>query len=153
VFNNLERVWTRAKKNKLISAAFELNDYKFISRTKTFTLTSLGSVTNQPIDFPSGAIILSISAEASEKGKLAADLRGSLDMIRIAMDLPGQDGTLTAGGSVRASCLFGRTGERQWPEKEIVMGRQASVNLTLENLTTSILDVDVVFNALELRGQ
>jgi hypothetical protein len=53
---------------------------------------------------------------------------------------------------VRASCLCGRDGSRQWPEREIVMPKQGSISVSLTNLTTSDLDVDVSFNILIPRG-
>ena len=148
MLSNLERVFNRAKKKGLLPANAELAGYKFQTHTKTFTLGNLEEVSNQPADFPAGAIILRVGIEATEQGKAASDVRGSLDMVRVAFDLPSSDGTLTAGGEVRASCLVGRNGDAQWPEQEVVMGHQGSINLTLKNLTSSTLDVDVAFHTL-----
>jgi hypothetical protein len=148
MLSNLERVFANAKATGLLGANAKLSGYKFQSQTRTFTLTSDEEVSNQPVDFPAGAVILRVGIEASEAGKNAGDARGTLDMIRIAFDLPSFDGTLTAGGEVRASCLVGRNGDAQWPEKPLVMGKQGSINLTLKNLTKSTIDVDVAFHTL-----
>jgi hypothetical protein len=151
MLSNIERIFTRAKQNPMIGRAATLNDYRGQTIARTFALAAgVGqSMTGQPVEFPGGAIVLSVCMAASEAGKLAADRRGGLDMIRVAMDLPSSDGTLISGsGGVRASALFGVLGERQWPEKEFVMARQGSINVTVTNLTLSALDIDILFNVL-----
>jgi hypothetical protein len=148
VQNNLERLFSRAKKNKLIPATMALQDYRFQSIGRYFPVGAAATVPGQPVEFPAGAIIISVCMDATEAGKMAADRRGSLDMVRVAFDLPSQDGTLIGGTGIRASCLFGRNGSRQWPEKEVLIPRQGAINITVTNLTLSALDVDVVFNVL-----
>jgi hypothetical protein len=152
VLNNLERIFDRAKKAGVVHGNATLAQYKVINRSKHHVITSLASVSNQPVDFPSGAIIIAVGFEAT-KNNIAADNangRGSLDCIRVSLDLPSKDATLTAGDTIRASALCGRNNERQWPEKEVYMPRQGSINYTIENITTSSLDVDITFSSLEL---
>lgn len=147
MLSNLERIHARAKKRN--SHLPPLEKYKSQTITKTFELASGEEVSQQAVDFPSGSIVISVVLDATKKGVAAAsDARGDLSAIRVAFDLPSQDGTLTAGGPVKASCLFGRDGTRQWPEQEVVIPRQGSINLTLKNLTTDTLEVDVAFNVL-----
>lgn len=152
MIGNLERVFARAKAtSKLIPQRLNLTDYRGQTISRNFTLAGgVGNTaTGQPVDFPGGAIILSIGMAATEQGKHAADARGGLDMVRVAMDLPSSDGTLISGsGGVRASALMGNNNEKQWPEREVVMPRQGSINVTVTNLTLSILDIDLVFNVL-----
>jgi hypothetical protein len=150
MLNNLERIFTRAKRRNRLSGT--LDEYKTQTRSATYILPASGSIIGQPVDFAAGAIIISIGLEATMRAQAASAPRGSLDMIRIGMDLPSQDGTLVSGGPVRASCLCGRDGSRQWPEREIVMPKQGSISVSLTNLTTSDLDVDVSFNILIPRG-
>jgi hypothetical protein len=152
MINNLERIFLRAKKNKLIPSNLSLEDYRFQSVTKTFQLPASSSVAGVPVDFPMGAIIVSAAMDAGVNNLAGTAARGNLDMIRVAMDLPSSDGTLTSGGAVRASCLFGRDGTKQWPEKEVIMPRQGSINVSVTNLTSSVLDVDLSFNVLLPRG-
>lgn len=152
MINNLERIFTRAKRSKYIGERLTLNDFKFQSVTKTYSLLATASLTGQPVDFPQGAILLSVGIDAGVQGAAGSSARGTLDMIRIAIDLPSQDGTLTAGGAVRASTLVGREGDKQWPEKEVVLPRQGTLNVSLTNLTSSVLDVDVAFHVLIPRG-
>lgn len=151
MLNNLERIFARAQMAGVAKRGETLADFKIINRSKKFTLTSLDSQSDQPIDFPSGAIIISAGVEATLNNVAAdhANGRASLDALRVAFDLPSKDGTLTAGDHPHASALFGRTGERQWPEKEVYMPRQGSINVTVENLTTSTLDVTITFSSLE----
>ena len=151
MLSNLERVFARAKHNPMIGPRVTLNDYRVQTISRTFALAAgVGaSMTGQPVEFPAGAIVLSASMACTEANKTAADRRGGLDMVRVALDLPSSDGTLISGsGGVRASALFGSHGERQWPEKEFIMARQGSINVTVTNLTTSALDVDILFNVL-----
>jgi hypothetical protein len=147
MLSNLERIHARAQKRN--PSLPPLSKYKSQTITKTFKLTSLEEVSQQNVDFPSGSIVVSVCVDATKNETAAAsDARGDLSAVRVAFDLPSQDGTLTAGGPVKASCLFGRDGSRQWPEQEVVIPRQGSINLTIHNLTTDTLDVDVAFNVL-----
>ena len=152
MLSNLERIHARAAKRNR-GAIDALATYKSQTITKTFKLTSLEELEQQPIEFPAGSIIISVVMDATKNQVgCASDARGDLSAVRVAFDLPAQDGTLTAGGPVKASCLFGRDGTRQWPEQEVVMPKQSAINMTLVNLTTDTIDVDVIFNVLFLRG-
>jgi hypothetical protein len=147
MLSNLERIHARAKKRN--PSLPPLTKYKSQTITKTFTLSSGEDLSQQNVDFPSGSIILAVCVDATKAETSAAtDARGDLSMVRVSFDLPSQDGTLTAGGPVKASCLFGRDGSRQWPEQEVVIPRQGSINMTVKNLTTDTIDVDVAFNVL-----
>ncbi len=148
MLSNLERIHQRAAKRNP-GAIGPLVGYRAQTITRPFRVPASETLDQQPIDFPAGSIILSVSADASKRGAPAAsDARGDLSAIRLAFDLPSADGTLTAGGAVRASCLFGRDGTRQWPEQEVVMPKQGTINLTIVNLTTDELDVDIAINVL-----
>ena len=152
MLSNLERIHQRAAKRNPGKIG-PLHEYKSQTVTKTFKLSSLDGLEQQPVEFPAGSIILSVALDATKnETSCASDARGDLSAVRVAFDLPAADGTLTAGGPVKASVLFGRNGERQWPEQEVVIPRQGAINMTLVNLTTDTLDVDVAFNVLFPRG-
>ena len=146
MFNNLERVHQRAaKRNPGIGP---LSSFRAQTITRHYQLTSLQEASGQTVDFPAGVLIVSVGMDAAKAAVGAATVRGDLSMVRLGVDLPSADGTLTAGGPVMASCLFGRDGTRQWPEQEVAMPKQGAVSLTLINLTTDTIDVDIAFNVL-----
>ena len=150
MFNNLERLHQRAKKRN--PGIPDLAGYRSQTVTRTYLLSASDTLSQQPIDFPAGSIIVSVVMDASKHAAAADSVRGDLSLVRVAFDLPSADGTLTSGGPVRASALFGRTGDRQWPEQEVVMPRQGSISLTLVNLSPDQVDVDIAFNVLFPRG-
>lgn len=144
---NLERVWARVKNNKLIPRKACLSDYRFISISKTYTLTSQQAVTNQPVEFPAGSIILSLGAWASFAAQAAGAVRGDLSMVRCQITYPSADGNLVTV-LVNLAALLGLRNERQWPEKEILIPVNGTLNHSFTNLTTSTLDLDLVYNCL-----
>jgi hypothetical protein len=141
VLNNLERIQQRVARRGVRSVG------KFQTITRTYSLTSKQDAT-YTVDFPQGAVIISSRMAATETNKAAADHRGGLDMVRVGFNVPGQDTTLTPGGPVSAAALYGQGGSEQWPEQEIIIARQATLEVRLVNLTTSTLDVDILFNVL-----
>jgi hypothetical protein len=144
---NLERVWNRVKRNKLIPRGACLSDYRFISISKNYSLTTQQAVTNQPVDFPAGSIILSLGAWAAFAAQAASAVRGDLSMVRAQITYPSADGSLVTV-LVNLAALLGLRNERQWPEKEILIPVNGTLNHSFTNLTTSTIDLDLVYNAL-----
>lgn len=157
---NLDRVWHRVaggerakapKKHPLIPEGACLRDYKFITYAKVFTLTTQQTLQNNVQDFPAGSIVLSLLMAAAQQAAAVTAARGTLDAVRIIVSYPAADGNLVTL-NVNAAALLGRNGDRQWPEKEIIIPNNGSLTYSLVNLTTSTLDVDVAWNALVLKA-
>lgn len=144
---NLDRVWARVKKNKLIPRGACLSDYRFITISKNYSLTTQQAVSNQPIEFPAGAILLSLGMWAAFAAQAAGAVRGDLSMVRVQITYPSADGNLVTV-LVNAAALLGLRNERQWPEKEILVPVNGTLNHSFTNLTTSTIDLDVVWNVL-----
>jgi hypothetical protein len=144
---NLERVWARVRSNKLIPRRACLSDYRFIAISKNYSLTSQQAVTNQPVEFPAGSIILSLGMWAAFAAQAAGAVRGDLSMVRLQITYPSADGNLVTV-LVNAAALLGLRNERQWPEKEILIPVNGTLNHSFTNLVTSTIDLDLVYNAL-----
>jgi len=157
---NIDRVWHRVaggerakapKKHPLIPEGACVRDYKFITYAKVYTLTSQQTLQNNVQDFPAGSIVLGLLLAAAMQAQAATVARGTLDMVRIIVSYPAADGNVVTL-NINAAALLGRNGDRQWPEKEIIIPNNGSLTYTLVNLTTSTLDVDVGWNALVLKA-
>lgn len=144
---NLERVWARVRKNKLVPYKSCLSDYRIITISKNYSLTTQQAVTNQPVEFPAGAIVLSLGAWAAVAAQAGTAVRGDLSMVRAQITYPSADGSLVTV-LVNLAALLGLRNERQWPEKEILIPVNGTLNQSFTNLTTSTIDLDVAWNAL-----
>jgi hypothetical protein len=145
----VDQVWRRISKGRhpLIPAKACLRDYKLITISKNFTLTTQQTSSGNSVDFPAGAVVLRMGAWASFAAQAASAARGDLSMIRISITYPASDGSLVTV-NVNAAALLGLQGQVQWPRKEIIIPTNGNLSVTFVNLTTSTLDVDLAFDAL-----
>jgi hypothetical protein len=141
---NIDRAWAR------VSHQFPkkfLREFRFLGVGQNFTLTT-GAVSGATrVDFPAGAIILGITAGLEVDNQAGTATIRDLDAISVAIDYPNNEALLT-GGRMNGQAVFG-TGERcDFPAKEIVIEANGSLTYTVENNTTSTLNISILHHCL-----
>lgn len=104
-----------------------------------------------PIDFSSGACILTVSLGVSNGIGAAAitqTLRDLMSSVRFSLEYPSGEGLLTTGGPLLASSVFGADGAEQFPPDFIILERGGTLQAVVQNLTTSAIIADLAFHAM-----
>jgi hypothetical protein len=141
---SIENAWPRVAK---LFPGKSLPDFRFMAIGTSFTLTSLLASGPTRVDFPSGAIILGITAGVNVSSQAGTQTIRSLDSFAASIDYPNNEGLIT-GGRMSGRAIFG-IGERcEFPAKEIVIGVNGSLSYVVENLTTSTIIVYVLHHCL-----
>jgi hypothetical protein len=146
---NVDRVWSRVsqldgfKGKKLSQFVIQVIDLNFQILT--------GATSPQtPVNIPAGAVILGVIA-AARLDAVAGTQTSSpgLDMFRVAIDYQATARSIVGPGANRGlgSAVFGPYGD-QFPGKELVIPVQGSLLYTVENMTTSTIDVTFAHHCL-----
>ena len=139
---NVDRVWSRVSqlpgfKNR------KLSDFVIQVIDLNFTLTTQQLSAQTPVNLPAGMVILGIIAAARMDAQAATVQQSpGLDMFRVAIDYQATARSIVGPGASRGlgSAVFGPFGD-QFPGKELVIPVQGSLLYTVENMTTSTIDV------------
>src|SRR5882724_4827110 len=137
---NVDRVWSRVsqlpgfrgrKLRELVLEVINLN----------FTIASQVTAPQTPVNLPAGMIILGVIA-AARLDAVAGTQTSSpgLDMFRVAIDYQATSRSIVGTTRGLGSAVFGPFGD-QFPAKELVVPVQGSLLYTVENMTTSTIDV------------
>jgi hypothetical protein len=126
--------------------AYKQGDFRFAVVGKQFALGS-GASSSSPVDFPSGAIILGIGGGISVSAVATAEIRG-LNCIRLGLDYSGAKGSIISGGRINGAAIFGNTGNRLFPGKEIIMPKGDTITVGVDNLSTSAISFDIAFHTM-----
>lgn len=81
----------------------------------------------------------------------ATTLIQGLNSFRVQIDYTGSDGSIISTPTV-AAAIWGSNGDRQFPAREIIMPTNSSLNVTVSNLTTSTIYVDLAFHTMVFRA-
>lgn len=99
-----------------------------------------GSVSNQTMQFPTGAIIVGMTGGASIVGAAASTItRSGLDMFTIAINY-NQQRSIVGPGQVLGSTLFGPYNDL-FPSKEIIVPTSGSLLLALTSVVSDAISV------------
>jgi hypothetical protein len=145
---NWDLVWQRVSKLAMY-AGRKQGDFRFSAIGKQLSMTS-GQSQTATQDFPQSAIIIGISAGVSSRSVAAtAEIRG-LNCVRLGLDYSGSKGSIITGGRMNCAALFGNTGNRLFPGREILVEQADTLNIATDNLSTSTIDFDLVFFSMIL---
>lgn len=145
---NVDRAWARVASLPQFKG-MNLSRFRYLGIGQQFTLTNAQVSGTTRVDFPSGAIILGITAGVTLSGQaLTTALRvTNLDAIRVSIDYPNNESVIT-GGRMNGRAVFGTGESCEFPAKELVVPVNGSINYVVENLTTSTLAVDVLHHCI-----
>lgn len=143
---NWDLVWRRVSRRPEFQGRSQ-DQFRFSALGKQFTLTTGQQLAAQPLDFPDQAIILGVGAGVSVSAAATAEIRG-LNCLRVGMDYSGSSGSIITGGRMNAAALFGNYGQRQFPAREIIIPRGNTLNIGVDNLSTSTVLFDLVFHSM-----
>jgi len=124
-----------------------------VGKTLSLAAASGGAVTSSgdtPVDFSSGACILSVSLGVS-LGIAAAALtqtHRALEACRFSLSYPSGEGLVTTGGPLLASALFGPDGVEQFPSDFLIVERGGTMTAVVQNLSTSAVVADLAFHCM-----
>jgi len=146
---NWDRVWTRLKKLPDFKNKEQWQFRPWI-RSYQFAITTGGVSGPASVEFPAGAIILGTGAGVSVASQAATTLIQGLNAFRIQIEYTGSDGSIISTAT-NGVAIWGVNGDRQFPPREIIMPSSASLNVTVTNLTTSTIAVDIAFHTMVFR--
>lgn len=117
--------------------------------------TVAGSATIGPIkrDFPGGAIILGVTASATQSGAPAV-VTTQADGLRsqFALDMAySNDEQIVPGALLSAEALLGAGKETQFPPRELVCAPTQGINVRFQNLTSTSLLIHLGFHCMVWR--
>lgn len=151
--------------------AVKITDFRYIAYGQQFNSVAAGSVTGGATpssaitpgaqsgpsqqNFPSGAIILGITAAAVQAQTTTSAFQyapsqnpGRRDLFALAFQYSG-DEVITPGGPVLAEALLGSGSDTIFPGREIVVPPSQSILCTVQSYTISPpLNVHVVYHAM-----
>ncbi len=145
-----DRAWQRIKDTDLFRNKKQ-SGFRFMSIGQQLSAASGATSNTTTINFPTLAVILGLGAGLSTSAAATAAIR-DLSGARISMDYQGSNGSIITGGRMNLAAILGNSGTRLWPAAEIVMPTNQSLNVVLENLTTSTINVDLVFHCMVERS-
>jgi len=149
---NASQVFQRVRK---LAAFKDMQESDFAGKYygQTFTPAANNVVTpfvGRP--FPSGAIILGITASAFVPG-VAATAQGGRNRQLFRIDFAYQGGEgLVLDGPVMADALLGGGETDIFPARELIVVPNQLINCRVANITTGLLTVDVVYHCLVYRA-
>lgn len=137
---NVDRVWSRVSQLPQYKGA-KLSDFVLQKIVQNFTLTTAQLSAQTPVNMPAGMIILGIMA-AARLSAVAGTQTSSpgLDMFSVAITYQATDRSIVGTARGVGSSVFGAFGD-QFPEKELIIPIQGSLLYTVENMTTSTINV------------
>ncbi len=144
---NVDRVWSRVSQLPTFKGR-RLGEFIIQALNLNFTLTTGQTSAQTPINLPAGGIILGIIAAARVAAQLGTTAQSpGLDMFAVALDYQATNRSVIGTTRAIGSAAFGPYGD-QFPGKELVIPVQGSLLYTVENLTTSTINVSFVHHAL-----
>ena len=148
---NPSAAWQRLHNAPMFSG-LELKDFRPITYVGRYELAASAELSTQRQEFPSGAIILGVTAGAVEKGQAFVNAGSNGGRNSFALSFAySNDESITPGGFVMAEALLGAGQQSQFPPREIIVVPSAGILVSLQNLTTSILNVHVAWHCLTWR--
>lgn len=144
---NVDRVWSRVSQlpgfrgRKLTEFIIQVIDLNF-------ALTSAQTSAQTPVNLPAGMILLGVMAAARVNNQAGTTVQSAgLDMFRVAIDYQATNRSVVGTSRGLGSAVFGAYGD-QFPAKELVVPVQGSLLYTVENMTTSTIDVTFAHHGL-----
>lgn len=146
---NVDRVWSRVSQLPGFKGR-KLSEFTLQVIDLNFTLNSAAISPQTPVNLPAGMVLLGVIA-AARLDAVAGTQTSSpgLDMFRVAIDYQATARSIVGPGTNRGlgSAVFGPFGD-QFPGKELVVPVQGSLLYTVENMTTSTIDVTFAHHGL-----
>ncbi len=142
-----DRAWQRSCKDNPQFAGKSQSGFRWMTVVSQLSAASGALSNSQPVNFGSLAVILGFGAGLSTSAAATAAIR-DLSGARISMDYQGAGGAIISGGRVNLAAILGNSGTRLWPGCEIIMPTNTALNVALENLTTSTINVDLAFHCM-----
>jgi hypothetical protein len=138
---NVDRVWSRVSQLPGFKGK-RLADFILQVINLNFTLTTQQVSAQTPVNLPAGMVLLGVIG-AARLSAVAATQTSSpgLDLFRVAIDYQATSRSIVGPGTRGlGSAVFGPFGD-QFPGKELVVPIQGSLLYTVENATTSTIEV------------
>jgi len=144
---NVDRVWSRVSQLPGFRGR-KLSEFVLQVINLNFTIASQVTAPQTPVNLPAGMIILGVIA-AARLDAVAGTQTSSpgLDMFRVAIDYQATSRSIVGTTRGLGSAVFGPFGD-QFPAKELVVPVQGSLLYTVENMTTSTIDVSFEHHGL-----
>jgi hypothetical protein len=139
---NIDRVWSRVSQLPGFKGR-KIGEFVLQVIDLNFTLLTAAVSPQTPVNMPAGMIVVGVCA-AARLDAVAGTQTSSpgLDMFRVAIDYQATARSIVGPGTNRGlgSAVFGPFNDR-FPAKELVIPVQGSLLYTVENMTTSTIDV------------
>jgi hypothetical protein len=143
---NPSQAWARCKTLAQFKGK-KLSDFRPMVYTQNVALAATSQAGPTPVQFPGGAIILGICASAIASTPAAIGAPGRVRSgIQLSMAYTNGENVVPTLTNVDA--LMGGGDGTQFPARELIVMPNQNLNLTLNNLTTTALSVDVAFHCL-----
>lgn len=148
---NATQVWQRLKKLEAFKNMQE-SDFRPLVYCQSFTPASGGAPTApSPQVFPSGAIVLGITASAFVPAAAATgQANRNRQLFQIDFSFTNNE-SITVGGPVSADALLGGGDSDIFPSRELIIAPNQSINCRVANVTTGSLTVNVAYHVLAYR--
>jgi hypothetical protein len=144
---DIDRVWSRVAQLDQFRGK-KLSDFIYQGITYFNQLTSGQAVANQPVLFPSGAILIGAGAGATIDNAVATQTnRPGLDLFKIAIANAQDNRNIVGTNQALAYSVYGPFGD-QWPAKEIVISVGGGLVYAITNMTLSTIDVFITHHCL-----
>lgn len=146
---SIERAWPRVRAFPQFRN-FQLSDFRTMTFGQSFTVAGSAVVGPTTQNFPGGAIILGVTADATQSA--AGGLDNFLNRKSFGITLNYTNGeSLTPGGPIIASALLGDGDGTVWPTKEIVVAPNQGIQATITNFSSTSLLITLAYHALVWR--
>jgi hypothetical protein len=144
---NIDRVWSRVSQLGQYRGK-KLSDFILLNITAAYQLTNGQALPNQPVVFPSGAIVVGARAGANVDLTVGTQTgREGLDLFKLAIADQQTGRTIVGTAQAMASAIYGRYND-QFPAKELIIPAQGGLLYSITNLTTSTIDVFLTHDCL-----
>lgn len=148
---NVDRVWSRVSQLEGFKGK-RLSDFTLQVINLGFALTSQQLAPQTPVNLPAGMILLGVIAAAGVVAQAGTQqTMPGLDMFKVAIDYQATSRSIVGTTRTRGSAAFGPYGD-QFPGKELVVPIQGSLLYTVENVTTSSIDISFAHHGLVPRA-
>lgn len=146
---NVDRVWSRVSQLGGFRGK-KLSDFVLQTINLNFSLTTGALSAQTPVNLPAGMVLIGVIGAARMDAQAATvQTSPGLDMFRVAIDYQATARSIVGPGANRGlgSAVFGPYGD-QFPGKELVIPVQGALLYTVENMTTSTIDVTFAHHGL-----
>lgn len=144
---NVDRVWSRVAQLPAYKGR-KLAEFIIQVINLNFTLTTQQVSAQTPINLPAGMILLGVIGAARFAAQAASQQQSpGLDMFSVAIDYQATNRNIVGQTRSLGSAAFGPYGD-QFPGKELVVPIQGSLVYTVENMTTSTINVSFAHHGL-----